>query len=149
MTLSKNIETIRKYLRMNQQEFGDLFGVGRTAVSKWENGENEPPISVLVALDKMVGIGLSRMVEGELTIEDLDKNVLNEPVEKGDYTKQAISNAELLEAVTALRMALELEREAASADRAENSRLRKDFDFLKKRVEMLDSEILRLASKKK
>jgi DNA-binding transcriptional regulator YiaG len=40
------LRDIRKAVRLNQKEFGDLVGAGRVAVSDWERNVNAMPGSV-------------------------------------------------------------------------------------------------------
>ncbi|MBL1224819.1 helix-turn-helix domain-containing protein [Enterococcus sp. BWR-S5] len=37
------VKTLRKSLGLNQESFGEVLGVGKTAVSKWEHGVVEVP----------------------------------------------------------------------------------------------------------
>ncbi len=66
MSISKNIKTVRKKWRDNQAGFGARFGVGKSAVSKWEQGENEPSPGVLIALEEMTGIPAKRLYRDEI-----------------------------------------------------------------------------------
>ena len=40
--LGANIEAIRKYMKMNQTEFGQLLGVSQNSVSRWERALAQP-----------------------------------------------------------------------------------------------------------
>lgn len=42
----KDIRNIRKELKLNQTQAGDLFGGGKNAFSRYENGEVPPPKSI-------------------------------------------------------------------------------------------------------
>lgn len=71
MSLSKNIRTIRKKWELNQKDFGALLGMGKTAVSKWELGENEPSLKTMLWLSDNTGISIRRLVLEELERSDI------------------------------------------------------------------------------
>jgi transcriptional regulator with XRE-family HTH domain len=49
----ERIKILRVKQGMNQTELGNYLGVGQTAVSKWETGENPPPAEALVKMGNM------------------------------------------------------------------------------------------------
>ncbi len=164
MYLGNNIFMIRTHWKESQEVFGRRFGVGRSLVSKWEGGESDPGVSVLVQLEGLTGVPFARLVGERLAPEDLssyqgqkeDWSVAVKDPEEDSVPRYKVqsspasnSNDELLEALKALRMALEAEREIAAAERAENARFRKEFELMKKRLELMDAELLRLAGKKR
>jgi transcriptional regulator with XRE-family HTH domain len=73
MILAYNIQLIRKWLRDSQESFGGRFGVGRSAVWKWEQGESEPPVAVMVWLCEEIGVSLIDLVRVKLVEKDLGK----------------------------------------------------------------------------
>ncbi|HFA48062.1 MAG TPA: XRE family transcriptional regulator [Bacteroidetes bacterium] len=70
MHLHENIRLIRKFLGDTQTEFGARFGVSRTAVSKWEKGENEPTIGYVVEMEKLTGVPVRRLYSEVINMED-------------------------------------------------------------------------------
>ena len=48
--IGKFIERARKARHLTQQQLADILGVSNTAISKWENGNNLPDISMLEPL---------------------------------------------------------------------------------------------------
>lgn len=151
MYLSKNLETIRKHLRENQSEFGERYGVGRSAVSKWEAGENEPPLRVLMALEELTGVPITRMLRDELNLDDLDSSgvLLREPTQPRPGYGSSDDLRTVLETLAELKKTLNEEQAAAAAEREVNARFRKEFELLKKKVELLDGELVRMAGKRK
>lgn len=151
MYLSKNLETIRKHLRENQSEFGERYGVGRSAVSKWEAGENEPPLRVLMALEDLTGVSMTRMLRDELSMDDLDSGggMLREPAQVKPGYSSSNDFFLVLETLNELKKTLEEERGAAAAEREVNARFRKEFELLKKKVELMDRELVRMAGNTK
>jgi transcriptional regulator with XRE-family HTH domain len=163
MYLGNNILMIRTHWKESQEVFGRRFGVGRSLVSKWEGGESDPGVTVLVQLEELSGVPFARLVSERLGPEDLPSyprqkeewsSVARDP-EEGQMpipktpSPASTSSEELLEAIKALRIAIEAEREIAANERAENARLRKEFEMMKKRVELMDAELLRLAGKRR
>ncbi|MCC6727019.1 MAG: hypothetical protein IT258_21130 [Saprospiraceae bacterium] len=157
MYLARNIQVIRDWLRETQTEFGARFDIGKAAIWKWETGNSEPNVKALMLLEDLSGLPMNRIVRDVLTVEMLDANagVLRDPEQKAVYAKSVAApmpdNAlsDLMSELVNLRKSLEAEREAAENERAENAKFRKELDFLKKKVEMVDAELLRLAGKKK
>jgi transcriptional regulator with XRE-family HTH domain len=155
MYLGKNLAILRRHWSESQEAFGERFGTGRSVVYRWENNETEPPLSAMVMLEELTGVSIIKWVTTNINPEDLPsypivsggkEDLLKEP----DYAKVLKNgDSETLEALKSLRLALEAERESAAAERAENAKFRKEFDFLKKKVELLDTEVMRTAGKKK
>lgn len=50
--ISKFIKEVRLKDKLNQEKFGEKYGVTYQAVSKWENGKNIPDISILKEICK-------------------------------------------------------------------------------------------------
>ena len=48
--LGENIRQFRKKMKMTQEELADKLGVSFQAVSKWENAQSAPDISLLPAI---------------------------------------------------------------------------------------------------
>ena len=80
MTLGARIAALRKERGLSQEGLGELVGVSRQAVSKWESDSALPDVNNCVALSKAFGITLSQLLEleedqsapaGELTQEQL------------------------------------------------------------------------------
>lgn len=63
-TMGENIRTIRKHMKLNQTDFGRMFGVTQMAVSYWERamtGPNAKQIMMIcykcgVSADDLLGI---------------------------------------------------------------------------------------------
>lgn len=53
MNFCDNLKQLRKQKGLNQSELAAYFGIGRTAVTSWENGSTIPNIEVL---DKLANI---------------------------------------------------------------------------------------------
>ena len=53
LVLGENIRRFRKKMKMTQEELADKIGVSFQAVSKWENAQSAPDISLLPLLAKV------------------------------------------------------------------------------------------------
>ncbi len=155
MYLGKNLATLRRRWSESQEAFGERFGTGRSVIYRWENDETEPPLSAMVLLEEMTGIPIIKWVTTNINPEDLSSypmasddrnNMLREPDHESSLKK---GDSEVLEALKSLRMALDSEKELAASERAENARFRKEIESLKKKVDLLDTELMRQSGKKK
>lgn len=74
MSFSENLKKIRKDNNMSQEEFAELVGVSRQAVSKWESGEGYPEVEKLLFISKELNVSLDSLMCSEILV--------NEPKEK-------------------------------------------------------------------
>ena len=56
MDLPKKIAEERKKLGLSQEKLGELVGVSRQAVTRWEAGQSLPELEKLVALSEAFGV---------------------------------------------------------------------------------------------
>ena len=64
-TLGKRIAALRKEKGMTQEELAEKLGVSPQAVSKWENGQSCPDISLLPRLAAIFGVTTDLLLTGE------------------------------------------------------------------------------------
>ena len=64
-TLGKRISEQRKIKGMKQEELAEKLNVSAQAVSKWENDQSCPDISILPELSKLLGISIDELLTGE------------------------------------------------------------------------------------
>lgn len=68
------IEKKRKEKHLTQKELADALGVSNTAISKWENGNNLPDISMLEPLCKILDLDLLELITTQNSMhEDCSK----------------------------------------------------------------------------
>ena len=80
-TLGKRIVSHRKRLGLTQDQLAEQLGITAQAVSKWENDQSCPDITMLPKLaqifgtttDALLGIGQTSVHEGELVTEETDE----------------------------------------------------------------------------
>lgn len=65
MTLGERIAALRKEQGLSQEALGELVGVTRQAVSKWEADRAVPDVNNCVAMSRAFGIPLARLLELE------------------------------------------------------------------------------------
>ena len=64
MTLGERIASLRKEKGLSQEALGELVGVTRQAVSKWETGAADPSTANLLALAKLYGVSAEELLRG-------------------------------------------------------------------------------------
>ena len=65
-TIGKKITAVRKSLGLRQDEFGELLGVAKQTVSRWERGRTLPDIIMLVQIAAMCGLTLNDFIENPI-----------------------------------------------------------------------------------
>lgn len=68
-TLGKRIAALRREKGMKQDELSEKMQVSPQAVSKWENDQTCPDISVLPTLAKLFGISVDELLTGKKEAE--------------------------------------------------------------------------------
>lgn len=97
--MNKRIKELRQQLGLSQEEFGKRIGIGKSAVSKHENGENEPSEQTILSICREfrvnyfwltegkgdVFVGTPKTVVDELAedynLDDLDKKIIEKYLE--------------------------------------------------------------------
>lgn len=64
-TLGKRIAAHRREMNMTQEEMAEKLGISAQAVSKWENDQTCPDISLLPALAKMLNTTVDELLSGK------------------------------------------------------------------------------------
>lgn len=63
MNRIKELRTAQ-FPKMSQEKLGKLIGVGRTTVTMWESGANEPDNATLVKLAEIFGVSVDYLIGG-------------------------------------------------------------------------------------
>ena len=69
--LSANLRTLRKSLNCTQMAISEVLDIGFRTYVRYEAGERDAPISVLVKFAKLSNISLDRLLTTQITPEDL------------------------------------------------------------------------------
>ena len=64
-TLRKRIAILRRAKELKQDELAEKLGVSPQAVSKWENDQTCPDISLLPLLSKILGVSVDELLSGQ------------------------------------------------------------------------------------
>lgn len=74
-TIGKNIYNLRKNKKLTQEDLAKIVGVSAGAVSKWENDNSTPDISLLAPLARALNSSLDELLsfQQELTSEELSQ----------------------------------------------------------------------------
>lgn len=65
MPLGDRIASLRNEKKLTQEALGELVGVSRQAVSKWESNKAVPDIQNCIAMSKALGISMAELLELE------------------------------------------------------------------------------------
>jgi len=71
MKIGKLIYSLRKEMKLTQQQLADGLDISDKAVSKWERGLGCPDVSLLPGLSVILGVNLEALLSGELDANDL------------------------------------------------------------------------------
>lgn len=64
-TLGKRIAALRREKELKQEELAEKIGVSSQAVSKWENDQTCPDITLLPLLAKILGVSIDELLTGK------------------------------------------------------------------------------------
>lgn len=74
MTLGENLQKLRREAGLSQEEVAGRLFVSRQSVSKWENDQAEPGVENLKALAELYGVTIDRLILGEFTAEETERD---------------------------------------------------------------------------
>ena len=80
--LAENLKTIRKHLNCTQMAISQVIEVGFRTYVRYEAGERDAPVSVLVKLARLGNISLDRLLTTKVTPEDLEVSGFRQPTKK-------------------------------------------------------------------
>ena len=67
-TIGKRIASLRKDKGMKQEDLAGILGISGQAVSKWENDQTCPDISLLPQLAKVLGVTVDELLSGKQAV---------------------------------------------------------------------------------
>jgi len=79
-TLSENMKTIRKSLNCTQMAIAKVLDIGFRTYVRYEAGERDAPVAVLVKFARLGTISLDRLLTTKLELSDLEMPDLDPPV---------------------------------------------------------------------
>ena len=69
--LSNNLKTIRKKLNYTQVALSEILGIGFRSYVRYEAGERDAPISILVKMARLGELSLDRLLTTKVLLEEL------------------------------------------------------------------------------
>ncbi|MDO4198373.1 MAG: DUF3955 domain-containing protein [Erysipelotrichaceae bacterium] len=85
MNFKDTIKKIREDNKMSQEDFADVLGVTRQAVSNWENERNLPDIEMIISISEKFTVSLDELILGE-------KRMSEKLIKDGSETSMAKHN---------------------------------------------------------
>ena len=75
MSLSENLQNLRKIKNMSQEELAEKLDVSRQAVSKWESGNGYPETEKIISICEIFDCSMDQLVKGKISNDiKLEKN---------------------------------------------------------------------------
>lgn len=92
MKLGEKIKTLRKQKNISQEVFANYLGVSFQAVSKWENGNTMPDVTIIPAIASFFGVSTDELFDFNLF--EVEKNIEAIVDEYGKYWDTDMAKAE-------------------------------------------------------
>ena len=67
MSLSENLQNLRKLKNMSQEELAEKLSVSRQAVSKWESGNGYPETEKIISICEIFDCSMDELVKGKIS----------------------------------------------------------------------------------
>lgn len=99
------LKELRKEKALTQEQLAEQFGVSGRTVSRWENGNNMPDISILVELSDFYDVDIREIIDGERKSENMNEEMKDTLVKVAEYTnaeKEKFSKELLCDSVVGL-----------------------------------------------
>ena len=90
------LKELRKQKGLTQGQLAEYLGVSDRSVSRWENGNNMPDLSILVELADYYEVDIREIIDGERKGENMNnemKDTLLKVADYGDTQKQKAAQA--------------------------------------------------------
>ena len=80
------LKHLRKDKGLTQEQLAEEFGVSSRSVSRWENGNTMPDISIIIELADFYDVDIREIICGERKSENMDKELKDTLATVADYT---------------------------------------------------------------
>ena len=81
------LKELRKEHNLSQEQLADKFNISSRSVSRWENGNTMPDISMMIELADFYDIDIRDLLRGERKSEKMDEDLKETLVMVADYTE--------------------------------------------------------------
>ncbi len=88
MIIGTYLKELRKEKNLTQEQIAERFGVSQRSVSRWENGNTMPDISVLIELADYYSVDLREILNGERKANNMETDLKETLVMVADYTNE-------------------------------------------------------------
>ena len=80
------LRELRNEKNLSQEQLAEEFGVSSRSISRWENGNTMPDISIIIELSDFYDVDIREIIHGERKSENMDKELKDTLVTVADYT---------------------------------------------------------------
>lgn len=81
------LKELRKEKALTQEQVAEHFNISSRTVSRWENGNNMPDISVLIELSEFYDVDIREIIDGERKSENMNDEMKDTLVKVAEYTE--------------------------------------------------------------
>lgn len=82
------LRELRKQKGLTQEQFAEMINVSNRTVSRWENGNNLPDLSILMELSDYYAIDLTELLNGERNGEKMNKETEEVVLQAAEYNNK-------------------------------------------------------------
>lgn len=82
------LKELRNEHNLSQEQLAEKFNVSSRSVSRWENGNTMPDISIMIELADFYDIDIRELLSGERKSDKMDENLKETLVMVADYTEE-------------------------------------------------------------
>ena len=82
------LKELRNEHNLSQEQLAEKFNVSSRSISRWENGNTMPDISIMIELADFYDIDIRELLSGERKSDKMDKNLKETLVMVADYTEE-------------------------------------------------------------
>lgn len=82
------LKELRNERSLSQEQLAEKFNVSSRSVSRWENGNTMPDISIMIELADFYDIDIRELLSGERKSDKMDENLKETLVMVADYTEE-------------------------------------------------------------
>lgn len=93
------LRQLRKEKNLSQEAIAERFHVSTRSVSRWENGNTMPDISIIIELADFYDIDIRELLNGERKSENMDKDLKETLTMVADYTEKQKKQAVIREVI--------------------------------------------------
>ena len=79
------LRELRKEKGLTQETLAEKFGVSSRSVSRWENGNTIPDLSILIELADYYAVDVREIIDGERKSETMEKEAKETLLKVADY----------------------------------------------------------------